>query len=62
MWLDQGELTALVHRETLAALERGQSALLASRRDREYDRPVETVDEPVHVFALSRAQKPVGVG
>ena len=61
MWLDQGELNALVRRETLAALERGQDALLASRRDREYDQAVEVVDEPVHVFALSRAQKTVAV-
>jgi len=38
IWLDQGELTELIRRETVEAVVRGQDSLMAARRDREYDR------------------------
>ena len=37
IWLDQGELNQLIRREAMDAIQRGQDALLAARRDREYD-------------------------
>lgn len=38
IWLDQGKLTELIHRETIDSLRKGQDVLMAARRDREYDR------------------------
>ena len=57
MWLDSGELSELIRREALAAIDAGQSALTASRHDREYDRPADGSD--VNHFALSRGSRPV---
>ena len=37
MWLDQGELNELIRREATVAIQKGQDALMAARRDREYD-------------------------
>ncbi len=47
LWLDQGELTELVRRETEAALLRGQQALNRERNDREFDMNLETTNEMV---------------
>jgi len=38
IWLDQGELTELIRRETIDAVQKGQDVLISARRDREYDR------------------------
>ena len=55
MWLDSGELSELIRREALASIAAGQTALSESRRDREYDRPVDGSE--VNHFALSRGAR-----
>lgn len=45
LWLDAGELNALIEREAVAALRQGERALTASRRGKEYDHPVYDTDE-----------------
>lgn len=52
IWLDQGELNELIRREAVAAFQRGEDALAAARRDREYDRAVAT--DGVETFRTSR--------
>lgn len=42
IWLDQGELNELIRRESFAAVEEGQRALAASRRERDFDAIVPT--------------------
>lgn len=37
LWLDQGELTELVRRESLAAIAQGQEALAEARKHQEFD-------------------------
>ena len=39
IWLDQGELSELVHREAVRALEFGRASLERKRSSREYDAP-----------------------
>ena len=51
IWLDQGELNQLIRREAMDAIQKGQDALLAERRDREYDR---NVVFSAQEFAVSR--------
>ena len=45
LWLDAGELDALVERESVAALRQGERVLAASRRGKEYDHTVHETDE-----------------
>jgi len=40
IWLDQGELSELIRRESAAAMREGQRLLSAARHQREYDQPV----------------------
>jgi Zn-finger nucleic acid-binding protein len=45
LWLDAGELDALIEREAVAALRQGERVLMASRRGKEYDHAVYETDE-----------------
>jgi Zn-finger nucleic acid-binding protein len=45
LWLDAGELDALIEREAVAALRQGERVLTAARRGKEYDHPVYDTDE-----------------
>jgi len=40
IWLDQGELSELIRRESVAAMLEGQRMLSDARHQREYDQPV----------------------
>ncbi len=45
LWLDAGELDALIEREAVAALRQGERILTAARDGKEYDHPVYETDE-----------------
>ena len=45
LWLDSGELDALIEREAVAALRQGERVLTAARRGRDYDNAVYDTDE-----------------
>ena len=45
LWLDSGELSALIEREAIAALRFGERAMVAARQGKEYDTTVYETDE-----------------
>jgi Zn-finger nucleic acid-binding protein len=46
IWLDQGELTELIRRESLAVVTEGQRALSKARHNREFDVATHSWDIP----------------
>lgn len=45
LWLDAGELDALIEREAVAALRQGERVLNAARHGKEYDQEVYDTDD-----------------
>lgn len=51
IWLDQGELTELIRRESVAAVVEGQRALSNARHQREFDEATSVFNDRVYALA-----------